>query len=276
MPPLFVGAAQLRDARQNLRPAPGAKRLVRDAIRGHCAEDVDPVIMEHRLQALLRRDLGQPLYRIEDLARGSFAQKLLEKAFRNLGCQMCLRDSVRIPFGGELRQVLQAAFQHVQRMQYAQSRAIGKLECGRAPLDAIGLQADDAIEEVNLLDAEPFDSLAELRRLRGCFFRRGLPIPPSLRFQDFRELACVLRGADEIGIARHADREFPMPLDAIVLGPKCQGLPADEQRSPIAVMEDEIDLPVGESDLGQGISRQSAVRPARGYGRLADALGAAA
>ena len=71
----------------------------------------------------------------------------------------------------------------------------------------------------------------------------------------------MLRGADEIGIARHTDRELPVELDAVVLRPERQSLPADEQ--PIAVMEDEVDLLLGESDLRQRISRQSAVRLAR-------------
>lgn len=53
-----------------------------------------------------------------------------------------------------------------------------------------------------------------------------------------------------------------MGLDPVVLRPEGEGLPAHEQCLPVAVAEDLIDLLVRQSELGQGISRHSAVHPA--------------
>lgn len=167
---LRVRAALLGDVRQDLWPALFSKYLARDAIRRHDAEHVDTVIVKNILQAFLASDQEDPLYRIEKPARILFAQELIEQAARNLEGETRLRDPVGIAFRGQLRQILQPAFQDIQRMQDPQPRTIGELESDGAPLNTLGLQAHDAVEEIDLLDPEPFDALAELRGLRCRIF----------------------------------------------------------------------------------------------------------
>jgi hypothetical protein len=50
-------------------------------------------------------------------------------------------------------------------------------------LDPCGLEPNNAAQKVDLLDALPFDVLAEFCCLGGRIVNRGLPVSPAQRLQ---------------------------------------------------------------------------------------------